>query len=1056
MNRLIAWFARNSVAANLLMVTIIAGGLLTISSLKYEVFPEANLDMIQVSVLYPGAAPEEVEEGVVVRIEEAIQDIDGIKEITSRSQENVGTVTAEIKSGYATRDVMDEIKSRVDAITTFPKEIEKPVITEMIRRNQVIYVAVSGQTDRYTLKKLADRIRDDLLSYKDITQVVVNSIPPYEIAIELPEKALRRYNLTFDEVANAIRRFSMDLPGGVIKAESGEILLRSKGQAYVAADFEKILLRANADGSRLYVGDVARVIDGFAETDAQARFDGRPAALIQVFRVGQESALKIAEDVRNYIRREQKRLPDGITLTTWQDDTRILRSRMDLLFRNGRAGLILVFLVLALFLKLRLAAWVSFGIVFSFIGALWMLPGLDVSINLLSLFAFIVVLGIVVDDAIVVGENVYSYLEQGMSPLQAAIKGTQQVGIPVIFAVLTTFAAFAPLLLVAGVFGKFMRVIPLVVIATLSFSLIESLLVLPSHLGHMRMHKRDKEGWWEHIQNAFDHRLKAFINGPYHNILEWALRWRYVTIALGLSILIASLGIVGGGWIKFYFFQNVEADNVVAELLMPLGTPVDKTARVVRHLEASALKLQEELRAEGEDSIFVHMLTSIGSQPFRKRQSRDITSGSAFSGAHLAEVNIELLPSEKRHITSAEIANRWRELTGAIPDAEELSFSSSMVNLGEPVNVELAGSDYRQLNAAAEELKRKLATYDGVFDISDSYQAGKREIKLQLSDEGKAMGLTMTDLGRQVRQAFYGEEVQRIQRGRDEIKVMLRFPRRERESVSYLENMRIRLPNGTEVPFVKAAVAEFGRSYASINRRDRKRTLQVKADVDDDKTTPNVVINDLKNNYLPQLADKYPGLNYSFEGEQKNQRETMQGLSKGFAMALLLIYVLLAIPFKSYIQPFIVMSAIPFGLIGAILGHVILGYDLTILSLFGIVALAGVVVNDSLVMVDFINQERAAGIPVARAIRDAGVKRFRPILLTSLTTFLGLAPLLLEKSVQAKFLIPMAISLAFGVMFATFITLVLVPVIYLTQEDFKRRLGLAGEKAEFEVRPAEN
>ncbi len=1050
MNKLIAWFARNSVAANLLMVTIIAGGLLTISSLKYEVFPEANLDMVQISVLYPGAAPEEVEEGVVVRIEEAIQDIDGIKEITSRSQENVGTVTAEIKTGYATKDVMDDIKSRVDAITTFPAEIEKPVISEMIRRNQVIYVAVSGETDPATLKKLADRIRDDLLSYKDITQVVVNSIPPYEISIELPEEALRRYKLTFDEVANAIRRFSMDLPGGVIKAESGEILLRTKGQAYVAGEFAKIPLRRYADGSRLYVGDVARVIDGFAETDAQARFDGAPAALIQVFRVGQESALKIAGDVRDYIARERKRLPEGIKLTTWQDDTRILRSRMELLFRNGRAGLILVFLVLALFMKLRLAGWVSFGIVFSFIGALWMLPGLDVSINLLSLFAFIVVLGIVVDDAIVVGENVYSYLERGFSPLEAAIKGTQQVAVPVVFAVLTTFAAFAPLLLVAGVFGKFMRVIPLVVIATLSFSLIESLLVLPSHLGHMKARKPNREGWWEHIQKAFDRRLKAFINGFYHDSLEWALRWRYVTIALALSVLIASLGIVGGGWIKFYFFQNVEADNVVAELLMPLGTPVDKTARVVRQLEASALKLQEELRAEGEDSVFVHMLTSIGSQPFRKRQSRDVTSGNTFSGAHLAEVNIELLPSEERNITSAAIANRWRQLTGPIPDAEELSFSSSMVNLGEPVNVELAGSDYEQLNAAAEELKRKLATYDGVFDISDSYQAGKREIKLRLSDEGKAMGLTMSDLGRQVRQAFYGEEVQRIQRGRDEIKVMLRFPRQERESVAFLENMRIRLPNGTEIPFVKAAEADFGRGYASINRRDRKRTLQVKADVDDDKTTPNAVINDLRDNYLPQLADKYPGLSYSFEGEQKNQRETMQGLSKGFLMALLLIYVLLAIPFKSYIQPFIVMSAIPFGLIGAILGHVILGYDLTILSLFGIVALAGVVVNDSLVMVDFINQERAAGIPVARAIRDAGVKRFRPILLTSLTTFLGLAPLLLEKSVQAKFLIPMAISLAFGVMFATFITLILVPVIYLTQEDVKRKLGLAGEKAEFE------
>ncbi|RMH60320.1 MAG: efflux RND transporter permease subunit [Calditrichaeota bacterium] len=1050
MNKLIAWFARNSVAANLLMFIVIAGGLLTIGSLKYEVFPEATLDMVRVTVLYPGAAPEEVEEGVCQRIEEAIQDIEGIKELTAVARENTGSVTAEIQTGYDPKDIMDEIKSRVDAITSFPKEIEKPVIAELVRRTQVINVAVSGHTDMHTLKRLADGIRDDLLRYDDITQVVVSAVPPYEIALEVSEKDLRRYNLTFDEVANAIRRFSLDLPGGVVRAESGEILLRTKGQAYTAADFERIPLRVSPDGAKLYVGDVARVKDGFAETDAQARFDGQPAAVLQVFRVGNESALRIAEDVKEYLALKKNMLPEGIRLTTWQDDTRILRSRMNLLFRNGRAGLILVFLVLALFLKLRLAGWVSFGIVFSFIGSLWLLPGLDVSINLLSLFAFIVVLGIVVDDAIVIGENVYTYLEKGMSPLQAAIKGTQQVAVPVIFAVLTTFAAFVPLLLVEGVFGKFMRVIPLVVIATLSFSLIESLFVLPTHLGHMRMEKDHKEGWWGRIQNRFDRWLKHVVDVYYRRTLEWALRYRYISIAIGLAVFIVSVSIVGAGWIKFYFFPDVEADNVVAELLMPLGTPVTKTSEVVRRLEESAEKLQKELQEKGEGNVIVHVMTSIGSQPFRERQSRSMNGNNNFSGAHLAEVNIELMPSEEREITSAQIVNRWRELTGPVPDAEELSFSSSIVNLGEPVNVELAGPDYKELNDAAAALKHKLSEYEGVFDITDSYQAGKREIKLHLSDEGRAMGLSLSDLGRQVRQAFYGEEVQRIQRGRDEIKVMLRFPRTERESLRFLENMRIRLPNGIEVPFTRAATVEMGRGYASISRRNRNRTIQVKADVNDDVTTPNQVLADLKQNVMPELVKKYPGIRYSFEGEQKNQRETMAGLQKGFLMALLIIYVLLAIPFKSYIQPLIVMSAIPFGLIGAILGHVILGYDLTILSMFGIVALTGVVVNDSLVMVDFINQERAEGIPVAQAIRDAGMKRFRPILLTSLTTFLGLMPLLLEKSMQARFLIPMAISLGFGVLFATFITLILVPVIYLTQEDVKRRLGLRGERAVFE------
>lgn len=1040
MNRAIEWFAKNSVAANLLMISIIALGLMTVFSLKKEVFPEASLDMVSVSVLYRGAAPEEVEEGVVVRIEEAIQDLEGIKRISSTASENVGAVIIELKTGYDPSQVLEDIKSRVDAIDTFPEETEKPVVSELLNRTQVISITISGDTDDRTLKVLAEDIREDLLASPKVTQVSVSNTKNYEIAIEVSEEALSRYKLTFDEVTRAVRMSSLDLPGGTIKTSSGEILLRTKGQAYVGAEFEKIILRSFPDGTRLHLSDVATVIDGFEESDQQSRFDGKPASMVQIFRVGEESAIDIAEAVYQYVNEKQERLPEGINLTTWQDDTKILNSRLDLLFRNGRMGFVLVFLALALFLKLRLAWWVSVGLVISFMGALWLMPVFDVSINLLSLFAFILVLGVVVDDAIVIGENVYSKMEAGMTNLQAAIEGTKEVAVPVTFAVLTTFAAFAPLLMVTGTFGKFMRVIPIIVIATIGFSLIESLFVLPAHLAHSKLDPRNKErsNWWKKIQGAFTDKLEWFIETKYRPSLDFALRWRYATMAIAISGLLITGGVVGGGYVSFYFFPKVEADNVVALLTMPQGTPIEKTAEVIKQIEQKAFELEKQYNGQGEKDLFPHILTSIGEQPYRIRQTRNQGGGkSAFVAAHLGEINIELKKSENRNVTSMEIANKWRDMVGQIPDVVELTFSSSLFSSGEPINIEFSGSDYVDLNAVIAQTKTHLNTFNGVFDVSDSYRSGKQEIKLKITPQAEALGLTLNDLGRQVRQAFYGDEAQRIQRGRDDIRVMVRYPEHKRQSLQDLENLRIRTPNGGEVPFNVAAEAEYGRGFASISRRDRRRTISVTADVDLSVTTPDDVLRSVQASFLPDLLKKYPDIRFSLEGQQANQAETMSGLGKGFMAALLAIYILLAIPFRSYIQPFIVMSAIPFGIIGAIWGHIFLGYGLTILSMFGIVALTGVVVNDSLVMVDFINRARQAGLTLPEAIRDAGANRFRPILLTSITTFLGLTPLLFETSVQAQFLIPMAISLGFGVLFATFITLILVPVIYRSQLDIQ-------------------
>ena len=1045
MNRMIAWFAGNSVAANLLMILILGGGLLTVSSVRMEVFPEFSSDVITVSVVYPGASPEEVEEAVCVRIEEAIQGLEGIDRVTSTASENTGTVTVELITGTDIQRVLDDIKSNIDAITTFPDEIEQPVSKEVIIRRQVINVAISGQADEHTLKYLGEQVRDEIAAISGITQVDLVNVRPYEISIEVSEDALRGYSLTFDEVARAVRSSSLDLPGGSIRTSGGEILLRTKGQAYRRPDFEGIVLRSRPDGAHLKLGDVAEVKDGFAETDQSASFNGHPSVLIKVYRIGDQNALDLAEKVKAYVSDAQSRMPEGISLTIWADFSRVLESRLDLLLRNGRIGFILVFFTLAVFLRLRLAFWASLGIPISFLGAIWLMPAMDASLNMISLFAFIVVLGIIVDDAIIVGENIYSHYQRGKRGLSAAIDGAQEVAVPVIFAVLTSIAAFSPLLTVPGSMGKIMKLIPEIVIAALAFSLIECLLVLPAHLAHSRMNgdkpaSHGMAGLWNRFQNRFSDGLRFCIDRVYRPSLEFGLRWRYLALAWGVATLFIAVGLVAGGRIKFTFFPSVDADNVIALLTMPQGTPAEVTANAVKRLEQTALKLRDELESETGAPAVRHMLASVGDQPYMSTQRHSAGPAPSFSAAHLGEVNIELTPSEIRETGSAEIARRWREMTGPIPDAVELTFTSSLFSAGEPVNVQLSGPDYVELRLVADKLKTRLAEYPGVTDITDSFRPGKKEVKLSLTRQAETLGLTLVNLARQVRQAFYGEEAQRIQRGRDDVRVMIRYPVEERRSLGNLEDMRIRTPDGREVPFAVAAEVRTGRGYAAVKRADRQRIVNVTANVDETVANANEILTSLTGGDLPKLLADHPRVRYSLEGEQREQRETLGGLQHSFLVALLIIYALLAIPFRSYLQPLIVMSAIPFGIVGAVGGHLLMGMDLTILSMFGIVALTGVVVNDSLVMVDFINRRRKNGNPLQMAIREAGVSRFRPILLTSVTTFAGLTPLLLERSLQAQFLVPMAVSLGFGVVFATFITLILVPVLYHILEDI-RTLG---------------
>jgi multidrug efflux pump subunit AcrB len=1050
MKRAIEWFANNSVAANLLMLLVVVAGALAIPTIKKEVFPEISSDMVSVTLLYPGATPVEVEESICTRVEEAVQGISGIKRITSTAVENSGTVMIELVPGEELRTVLDEVKSAVDGITSFPEEAESPVVQEVKRTTQVVNVAISGQAEELALKRLGEQVRDEISNLPEITLVELTNVRPYEISIEVSEEVLRRYGMTFDEVARAVRLASLDLPGGTVKTRGGEVLVRTKGQAYRAPEFAALPVRTLPDGTRLRVGDLAKVVDGFADTDLEARFDGAPAVLVEVYRVGNQSALEVSDAVRDYVEEAQPRMPEGIKLTTWMDESVVLRGRLGLLLRNGRLGIMLVFLSLALFLRPGLAFWVTMGIPISFLGAMWLIPVVGLSINLISLFAFIVVLGIVVDDAIVVGENIYTHRARGKTPIQAAVDGTKEVSMPVVFAVLTTIAAFYPLLAVDGNMGKVMKQIPMVVILTLVFSLLESLFVLPAHLAHLRKRapagvRGQRMGAWYRFQDAFSSGMTRLVERSYRPSLRWALQRRYFSFSLGVAALLLAVGLVAGGHLRFTFFPPVEADNVVAVLTMPQGTSIERTSAAIRRIEEAARQVRQEIEEEAGQRIVAHTLATVGAQPYVALQSRHSPAAPAVPlASHVGEVNLQLVPAEKREVTAVRVASRWRELVGAIPDAVELTFTSDLFSSGAPVNVQLAAREFTSLTRAAGELKEHLATYPGLYDIADSFRAGKEEIQLSIRPQGEALGLTLADLARQVRQGFYGEEAQRIQRGRDEVKVMVRYPAAARRSLSTLENMRIRLPGGREVPFATVAAATWSHAPATIRRVDRKRSVNVTAEALRSEVNPNEVIRALKEGYLPQLVDHYPGLTFTFEGEQREQADTLASLLRGFVLAIILIYALLAIPFRSYLQPLVVMTAIPFGFIGAILGHMIMGFNLTILSLFGVVALTGVVVNDSLVMVDFINRKREGGVPLEHAVQEAGVARFRAIVLTSLTTFLGLTPMLLERSMQARFLIPMATSLAFGVLFATFVTMLMVPISYLILHDLMRAFGHSG------------
>ena len=1042
MNGLIAWFAKNSVAANLLLVLIVLGGLFTLGDLRQEIYPEISLDAVQVGVVYYGASPREVEAAICIPVEEALQGVEGIRKIASTARDGHGSTVLELQSGYDIARVLDDVSARVGTINTFPSETEKPIVQQASVSYQVINIAISGNADLATLKGLGKSVRDELLALPGISQAKLMNVPPYEISVNVSEESLRVWDLTFEEIAEAIRNFSIDLPGGSVRTPGGEVVLRTGGQLYTGEEYGQLPVHTRPDGTRVRLGEVATIEDGFEERANSSTFDGKPAVLLAVYRVGEESAIEVAEEVYRYVAEKMPSLPDGLRMDVWQDDARRLRGRLDLLVKNGWSGLVLVFVVLMLFLRIRLALWIAVGIAVSFLGAVALMPILGVSINLLSLFSFILVLGIVVDDAIVVGENIHAHQERTGKGTGAAIRGAQEVVVPVTFGVLTTMAAFVPMLFVSGLVGNLVRVYPLIVLPTLFFSLLESNLILPGHLSQSKQSnpsvgRNSFLAGLNRILNLFSTAMNWSIANLYRPLLVVALEWRYLTVSVALAIAMLTAGLVGSGRVRLIPLPLVESDNVVAFLTMRSGVPPEATLDAVGRIDRSTDELRRELLAEFGRDQFRHVLSSVGEQPFRQIQTGPTPDTDQFRGEHLGQVHVELAPSEDRDITAEEVALRWRGKVGQIAGAVDFTITYDEIGSGKAIDLQLSAADLEKLRQVTELTAERLAEYPGVVEVSDTYRSGKPEIQLALTREGEALGLTLQGLGRQVRHAFHGEEAQRIQRGRDSLRVMVRYPPEERRSLGDLERMRVRTPAGNQVPFSTVAVAQMALGPTSIKRVGQRRSVSVQAEVDESITTGKQVTDALESEFLPMLVGQYPGVTYSFEGDEASFAESFDDLARGFAAAVTAILALLALGLKSYVRPLIILSALPFGMVGAVVAHWALGMDLSIFSICGMAAVSGVVVNDALVMVTFIDGNTRRHGSLMEAARNAGESRFRPIILTSLTTSAGVTPLILEQSVQAQFLVPMALALASGVLFATAVTLVLVPVLYLILEDLR-------------------
>jgi multidrug efflux pump subunit AcrB len=1056
MKRVMAAFARNTVFANIVLVMIFLAGGIAVMTMIRENFPEFSLDMITISVPFPGADPEEVEEGISRKIEEAIEGLEGVKQYTTQSSENVGTTIIEVKENYDINDVLDRVRTNVNAISTFPVDAEKPVITELVLKDPVMLLYFSGDMSERRIKEWSKNIKDEIQQLTEVSHVQIFGARGYEINIEVSEERLREYGLTFNMVKDAIRRSSLNLAGGTIRTRGEEIRLRTMGRKYTGKTLSSIVVLARPEGEIITLDRVATINDGFTEDPINALINGDPTVLLIVYKTKEEDALAISEAVQQFISQKQQQLPDGANIKIFYDNTEMLRSRINLLVKNGIIGLTIVFLLLWCFLNARLSFWSGMGIPISIAGALVILWAMGGTINMISLFSLIMVLGIVVDDAIVVGEAIYFHRKQGKPPLKAAVEGVSEVGMPVIAAVTTTIVAFIPLFYVGGIMGKFISILPAVVIACLVVSLLECFFLLPAHLGHLPDPNASNNNLnpltrrLEIVHRLTSSGMEWFVARVYTPLLSKALYWRYISFCIAISILLLAIGLIKGGILKFEIFPEIDGFIMTSTVEFPSGTPLDITKQTIEQIDAALLRLAKHSQTRSGDPLIQDRLSLVG----------QTLENLPRSGPHLGSVQVILLDSERRGIHTKDLMIQWEKEIGPIPGVKSLTFAGLQAGPpGAPIEVWLQGRDMGDILAAADDLMDRLAKFEGVFQIRSDFSRGKNEMRLELKPQARTLGLTVDDLARQIYAGYYGDEAVRLQRGRDDIRIKVRYTADERSRISDLERVRVRTRNGHEIPLMSVADISFAPGYSTITRTDGMRRVAVSADVDTNKANANEIFSELSSNFFPQLKQRYPELRVALQGEQKKMRESFDSLYVGYPLAILGIFIIIATMFRSYAQPFVIMFTVPFGIIGAVLGHLLLGYDLSIMSIFGMVALTGVVVNDAIVLIERVNENIAEGMPFFDAILSGGARRFRAIFLTSLSTVGGLAPLIMETDLQARFLIPMALSIAAGIAFATVLTLVLVPSLLTLLSDARllvHRLRHGYWPKRVDVEPARN
>jgi len=1010
----IAFMARTPIAANLLMIILIGGGVWTMFNIQKEVFPQYQLDVVQVSVTYPGAAPAEVEQGILRPVEEAVRGVQGIKEVASTAEEGRGEISIELVAGTDRMKAFQDIDQAVNRIRTFPDDIEEPEVQLESNQREVMTIGLYGEADIWTLRKLAESTRDQLLSTDGITQVEIGNVPDYVTHVEIPRARLREYGMTLGEVAQLLAASSDDVPAGAVETSDGEILLRMQERKQWAEEFGNIELIPSDIGANVTLADIATITDGFEETGFHGKFNRQPTVDLQIYRIGDQSPLDIAEKATGVLETAASSFPPGVTYRIDSNTADDYRQRLSLLTENGVLAVIIVLFILALFLDLRLAFWVMMGMSISFIGAILFLPLAGLSVNMISMFGFLVALGIVVDDAIVVGENVYALREEGMGAVEAAIQGAREMAKPVTFAILTNIIAFIPLLFIPGTTGKYWWPLPAVVIVVLAVSLLEALFILPAHLAHSSgsarytLTKRIEDG-----QQAFARRFKHFVNTHYRSFLDACLKARYITLTGSVGLLLVVAGYGYSDHMGMVLMPEVAADEIEAGASLPVGTTVDQAARVAEDITDATYRMFEE---NDLHRVADGIKTNVRGQNF-------------------IDVEIVMKPPTERDMSAQEVIELWRDEIGDIQGLDQITFEAERGPGGyrQDISVDLSHSDIDVLENASETFLARAESFAATRDVNDNYNRGKAQFDFTLLPEGRRLGFTSTMVGEQIRNAFFGALAKRQLRGTNEIEVRVKLPREQRKDIYHLEDFVLQTPAGTEVPLLDVVQIQEGEAFTSINRRDGRRVVTVSMDADPPSAVGRV-IEALRADVLPELRSQFPGMTWSFEGSQADMRESTQALWGGFALAMLVIYALLAIAFNSYTQPLIVMGAIPFGLVGAVIGHILLGYDLSLVSLMGVIALSGVVLNDSLIMIDYANRQRRDR-SVFEAVKEAGVRRFRPIILTTLTTFGGLSPIILERSSQAYQLIPMAISLGFGIVFATSIILIIVPCLYLVLED---------------------